>query len=232
MLSTPLICCSMGVATDCSTVCASAPTKVVCTCTSGGAIAGNCEIGRLTMVTAPTITVRTEITIATIGRLMKNRDTSASRLRRLAGHYLDDRAIPDLQEAFDNHAFAGFQTVSYDPEAADTIADRHGTDRYLVVAAHDRDLVTALQLGNRALRNQDGAGHRPGGEPDAPVSTGAKQTVGIWKDAGDADGSGRGTDFAIGEGNRSTVFINASIPENQLKGHAPPLLHHALFRRE
>ncbi len=37
------------------------------------------------MVIAPTITVRIEITIATIGRLMKNFDTLASFLRRLVG---------------------------------------------------------------------------------------------------------------------------------------------------
>src|SRR5215469_12141446 len=74
MLSTPLICCSMGVETDCSTVCASAPKYVVDTCTSGGAMAGNWETGRLTMLIAPTITVRMEITMATMGRLMKNFD--------------------------------------------------------------------------------------------------------------------------------------------------------------
>ena len=35
---------------------------------------GNCAIGRPTMVTAPTITMTMAITIATIGRLMKNLD--------------------------------------------------------------------------------------------------------------------------------------------------------------
>src|SRR5215510_8317635 len=103
MLSTPLICCSMGVATDCSTVCASAPTYVVCTCTSGGAIDGNCETGRPTIVIAPTMTVRIEITIATMGRLMKNRDTLAPSLRRLTSDNVDDNALPDSQEAFDDN---------------------------------------------------------------------------------------------------------------------------------
>src|SRR6267142_1334942 len=71
-VATPLICCSMGVATDCSIVCASAPTKVVCIWTSGGAMLGNCETGSVARVIAPTITVRMEITIATMGRLIKN----------------------------------------------------------------------------------------------------------------------------------------------------------------
>ena len=41
---------------------------------SGGTIFGNCATGRLTIDTAPTITMRIAITIATIGRLMKNFD--------------------------------------------------------------------------------------------------------------------------------------------------------------
>jgi len=39
-----------------------------------GTIFGNCATGRLAIVTAPTITIRIAITIATIGRLMKNFD--------------------------------------------------------------------------------------------------------------------------------------------------------------
>ncbi len=35
---------------------------------------GNCATGRLAMVTAPTITIRMAITMATMGRLMKNFD--------------------------------------------------------------------------------------------------------------------------------------------------------------
>src|ERR1035437_5534295 len=45
MLSTPVICCSMGAATDCSMVCASAPRYVALMVTSGGTISGNCATG-------------------------------------------------------------------------------------------------------------------------------------------------------------------------------------------
>src|SRR5438270_478517 len=65
----------MGAATACSSVCASAPTYVANTWISGGAILGNWATGRLNTVSAPTITIRMETTIATIGRLMKNLDT-------------------------------------------------------------------------------------------------------------------------------------------------------------
>ena len=39
---------------------------------SGGAMFGNCAMGSWTMAMTPTITMMIEITIATIGRLMKN----------------------------------------------------------------------------------------------------------------------------------------------------------------
>src|SRR5215510_2734919 len=72
MLSTPLINCSMGVATDFSRVTASAPTYVACSRISGGAMSGNIAIGSCTIATTPRITMMMEITMATIGRLMKN----------------------------------------------------------------------------------------------------------------------------------------------------------------
>src|ERR1051325_2421559 len=80
MLSTPLICCSMGVATDCSTVKASAPTYVVLTWTSGGVMLGNCAVGRLSIATMPTMTITIEITMDTMGRFMKNLYTMGLRV--------------------------------------------------------------------------------------------------------------------------------------------------------
>src|SRR5262245_51000601 len=72
MLSAPLTCCSIEVATACSTATASAPVKVVDTCTCGGTMSGNCAIGRRLMETSPAIVMRIEITIATMGRVIKN----------------------------------------------------------------------------------------------------------------------------------------------------------------
>src|SRR4051812_25673099 len=69
--STPFTCCSIGVATDCSTSSALAPTYVVVTWMSGGVMSGYCEMGRRESETAPTMTVTIEITIATMGRRMK-----------------------------------------------------------------------------------------------------------------------------------------------------------------
>src|SRR6185436_16877387 len=72
MSSTPLICCSSGVATDCSIVCASAPVYVVLTIICGGTMSGNWATGNPAIATNPTITVTMAITIATTGLLMKS----------------------------------------------------------------------------------------------------------------------------------------------------------------
>src|SRR5690349_8382554 len=107
---------------------------------------------------APTITVSTEMTIATMGRLMKKRDTLPSRLPSLAVDDRHDCPVSDLQQPFDDDPFASLQTIRHDPVAPDAIADRHRPNRDLVVVADDSHLVTTLQLGDRALRNQKGAG--------------------------------------------------------------------------
>src|SRR5204863_9864218 len=57
MLSTPFICCSSGVATDCSIVRASAPVYVVETWITGGMIDGYCPTGSPVRETRPRITV-------------------------------------------------------------------------------------------------------------------------------------------------------------------------------
>src|SRR4029453_1736354 len=80
MLSTPFICCSIGVATDCSMVMASAPVKVVETMIWGGTMSGNWANGSERMAIKPTTTVRMAMTIATIGRLMKKVEIMANLL--------------------------------------------------------------------------------------------------------------------------------------------------------
>ena len=78
MLSTPLTCCSIGVATDCSMVTASAPVNVVLRLICGGMIWGNCAIGSPTSVTAPMRTVTMAMTIATMGLRMKKAEITST----------------------------------------------------------------------------------------------------------------------------------------------------------
>ena len=71
MFAAPLISSSRGVVTESAVTPALAPMNWVVTCTWGGTSGGYCEIGRVSMATAPAITMRKAIAAAKIGRSMK-----------------------------------------------------------------------------------------------------------------------------------------------------------------
>src|SRR5437899_7737029 len=67
----PLICCSSGMVTADSTVCALAPTYPLNTETCGGARLGNCATGKVGITTAPARMISRAQTVANTGRLIK-----------------------------------------------------------------------------------------------------------------------------------------------------------------
>src|ERR1700746_4210046 len=90
MLSTPLISCSIGEATVSDTTSAVAPANTVVTCTVGGAMSGNSEIGNAGKEMKPTSVRMIETTAAKIGRSMKKcegRMARSSNTRLLAGGF-------------------------------------------------------------------------------------------------------------------------------------------------
>src|SRR6266446_7165499 len=109
---------------------------------------GNCATGRLTIVTPPTITIRMAITIATMGRLMKNFDMVSDvwRLGRLVGFVHSclgqhrrnvglgshNTALLRLLSAFYDDPFARLEALFDDPHVAKEIADLHRPDADLV----------------------------------------------------------------------------------------------------
>src|SRR4051794_33239162 len=121
MLSTPFICCSSGVAIADSIVSASAPVYVADTLICGGMISGNCAIGSAWIDTSPATTVTMAMTMATIGRPMKKRDTSVPSAGG-KGRGVHDGAVA-RRRALDDNAGAGLQPVLDDPSAADAVAD-------------------------------------------------------------------------------------------------------------
>src|ERR1035441_10903181 len=65
--------------------------------TSGGTMSGNCATGSVSIEMAPKITVRMAITIATIGRLMKNLDMApTSRPHRSEEHTSELQSLRHL----------------------------------------------------------------------------------------------------------------------------------------
>src|SRR6267142_4714687 len=71
MFSTPLICCSSGVATVRDTVSADAPGYTVVICTVGGTISGYCATGRIASAPKPSSVTKALSTVAKRGRSIK-----------------------------------------------------------------------------------------------------------------------------------------------------------------
>src|SRR3974377_2166976 len=89
MLSTPLICCSIGATTVVATTSALAPGYCPETVIVGGAISGYCATGSRVKATTPRITMTIDTTEAKIGRSMKKCEMRMA----CADRYFDDCCI-------------------------------------------------------------------------------------------------------------------------------------------
>src|SRR5689334_722148 len=129
---------------------------------SGGTTLGNCAIGKPIIVTSPTMTMMMEITMATIGRLIKNLDIGLFTAAGLAGQRRREvgrghrHAVANLLQTLHNHALARLQSLFNGPEIAAPFSNPHRLDVHLVLRIDDRDLVAALQFGHGTLRYQQG----------------------------------------------------------------------------
>src|SRR5258707_4572624 len=222
MCSTPLSCCSIGVATDCSTVIASPPTNVALIAISGGTILGYCATGRLRNETTPTITMMIAITMATIGRLMENFDIEnppelglASRQTLLCSflrlHCISVRlgqnlgALPHILKAFHNYLFACLQAVRHYDHLTECRSDFNGADLCFSVRTHHRNLVTALQLRHGLLRTQQCIGDRPDLGARRRRLSGSQRELGIREADRYLNSSSLGIDLPIYESELSLM---------------------------
>src|SRR5208282_4861312 len=108
---------------------------------------GNCATGKLRMVRVPTSTSTMEITMATMGRLIKNFDMGLPSRgfhgKRLGVHL---HARTHLLHALGDHPFPWLKSVRNNPLIAKTVADFDRADAHFVLVVHRRDLVAALQF--------------------------------------------------------------------------------------
>src|SRR5271156_4088146 len=143
---------------------------------------GNSATGKVRMVSVPTSTRTIEITMATMGRLIKNFDIElparSSRAKWLGIHL---HARPNFLHTLNDHPFARLQSVRNNPLAADRVADLNCSDTYFVVIIHRRDLVAALQLGDCALGNKQGVPLDSDDGANLAVSAGTQNISGIGK---------------------------------------------------
>ena len=135
---------------------------------SGGTMFGNCATGRVSIDTRPTITIRMAITIATMGRLMKNFDITGL-LGSPAAEYpaWDSPCAPSrtFEVPSETTRSPGFRPLRNDPQLAHAIAHLHVADADFVVRSHHGHLIAPLQFGHGVLRNQQRAAC---GMPSAP----------------------------------------------------------------
>src|SRR5688572_26145079 len=181
MLSTPFTRCSIGVATDCSSVTASAPVYVVVIFTSGGTISGNCAIGSRSIATVPAITIRIARTIAKTGRLTKKAPMllpcGGSRSCGYGCSFcfggVQSRALGQSVElghvgfhfvtglhlllALDQHLLAGLEPLQDHPVAADARARLDDARLDGSVRFCDQHALHALPLDHGSLRHGDRA---------------------------------------------------------------------------
>src|SRR4029077_7952788 len=98
---------------------------------------GNCATGKLRIVMVPTITMTMEITMATMGRLIKNFDIALPSLtlrgKRLGVHL---RARTRLLHALGYHTFALFEPFRANPLRADTVADGDCSNAHFVIGTY------------------------------------------------------------------------------------------------
>src|SRR5262245_44073653 len=142
MLSTPFICCSSGVATACSIVCASAPLKVPVTMICGGTISGNCATGSARSDTRPPSTVTIAMTMATMGRRTKKAAMSAGSRRGAVWRERPGRDLGSLAglAGVDDHAIAGRQAFNDDDSRAEARPGLHGLHVHGIVGPDDPHL--------------------------------------------------------------------------------------------
>src|ERR1700704_2064681 len=200
MLSTPLTCCSMGVATDCSRVFASAPTNVACNRISGGTMLGNCATGRLAIVTAPIITIRIDITIATIGRLMKNFDIdSVSFSGKTYGLGSNGSSFLELLQSFDYNLLTRLEAAVNHPHRSDRLAGFHGAHTDFVITPDDRRLIASLRLSNGALRYEQSAFFHFRFDMHTSILPGTQNVARIREGSDDANRARAGIHLPVGQ---------------------------------
>src|SRR5271155_2690784 len=95
---------------------------------------GNCATGKVRMVSVPTSTRTIEITMATMGRLIKNFDMGLPS-RSFRGKRLRVHLHPGthLLHALGDHSFARFESFRNNPLVADAVADLNGSNAHLVL---------------------------------------------------------------------------------------------------
>src|SRR5215831_6811824 len=163
----------------------------------GGARNGYCSTERPRMITTPSMTIRMEMTIETIGLLMKKFPTLTSfPLRTALGGYgfilrPDLATRSRLLHAFDNHPLSCLQTVKHDVIIVCLVAESQGTHLDLVLRVNHHHGFCALQFLNGFFGHEDGVVDFRYCDSHSSKLSWPKIAAGIRKARLDLHGSGR-----------------------------------------
>src|SRR4051794_19697316 len=175
------------------------------------------------IATAPRMMMTIAITIAKTGRSMKNFAMwSGPLLFRGGGRFLvrrgiDDRPRPHREQAFDDHAVAGLETLFYEPRVANTGAGLHGTHLNLVIRANGVDALQALVLLHGTLRDEDDAGAMVGDEADASELAGEQRVLWVRELGLNFEGASLGVDLVERVGHAAGVGELGIVGEDELE---------------
>ena len=167
----------------------------------------------------PTMTVRIAITIATIGRLMKNSEIMALGLsyrrwlwlRKDKGLRIDDHVRSDFLQALGNDCFTRLQAVFDNPLRAAALANLDRPNAYFVSAADDSNLVATLQLNDRALGYEQCAFSDFRHRPDPSVLSRPQLVCRVGEHPSQPDGPGLRIDLAIYEKDSASPRIDVAV---------------------
>ncbi len=161
------------------------------------------------------------MTIATIGRLMKN-FAMAGYLATAAGDFrvrlgIDLAAGAGLLDALDNHPLARPQPLVNHPLRPNRLGGFHRTGFHGVIGLHDGDQLAALDFTDRPLRHQQSARLGLHRRPHPGELAGAQQVFRVGEQRGDLDRAGFDIDLAVGEEELPAFRVDAAVGQNQLQ---------------
>src|SRR5882724_1986311 len=162
---------------------------------------GYSAMGSCTIATRPMITMRMEMTMATIGRLMKN--LAIVELFRRAGRGGRARRRPHLLAGshpvgpLHDHSLAGLEPIGDDPERADARVDLHRAHVNSLVRSDHRNLVDSLHVLNSPLGNHEGALPHLDDGPNLRVLARAQHVSRIREHTAREHGAGGHVDLSV-----------------------------------
>src|SRR6267142_578573 len=163
MFSTPLICCSRGVATVRDTVSADAPGYTVVICTVGGTISGYCATGRTASAPSPSNVTKALSTVAKRGRSIKKCVRRMVWLSLVLPTGRTDRAIlsgyfgsrRDVRQSFHNDSVARCEPGSDHSQTVANLSYFHSLCRDCPVRRDRHDHVLRLVRQHGSVRHKE-----------------------------------------------------------------------------